>query len=218
MANYLYYIGGFDARPGASIAGAYEFSTYDIAGVNTLLPSNNLVIANPAGSYDGANCGEAYGGGGSNPNYNSIENWTQNFNAAGFQGSPQVFVIGCVDNDLVSDLSQIPGQNGAYDRAGITQDQICHHGSLAASVYTVLVPGSVIKFGSQLDGTVLVWYIANGSLGAGANAIGLPMKKNDYPTSGDNDGNAAAKILYYGMGVFKESSGKHAAAYWAPAG
>ena len=108
--------------------------------------------------------------------------------------------------------------NGFLDRTGVKQDTVCHHGSLGANVYTVLSPGSVTKFGSQFDGTVLVWYLALGVLGEGANAIGLPLKSTIQPNGGDTDLEAAAKILYGGLGVFKSNGSIHREFGWIPQG
>jgi hypothetical protein len=221
MANYLYYIGGADQRPNqdGTITGTYEFSAYDVAGVSGVNPSNNLVI-NAAGTPEnGSFTGDAYGGGGFSGTYNNADNWTKWMNASGWQAPSQWAVIGCVDKDLAGTLD-IAGQvNGFNDRNGTLQDGVSHQGSMTSGVYTVIVPGSVTKFGSQRDGTVLVWYIANGNLGPGANAIGLPMRTASYPVDGDTDLEAAAKILYFGMGVLKNSGGTDMREYaWAPQG
>ena len=205
MANYLYYVGGCDQRPSqAGIPGTIEFSWFDIAGTNVVVPSNNVTIANPGGSYDGSFAGDAFGGGGLNGAYNNNDNWTGDWDAAGFGGPPQVYVIGAVDIDTYG-AADVPGQvNGMFDRNGTLQDLVCHHGAVD---YIVLAPGNVDKFGSQRDGTVLVWYCAGGSLGANANAIGLPMAGQNYPVAGDTDIEAAAKILYHGLGVFRVNGG-----------
>ena len=219
MANYLYYVGGADERPNqnAGITGTYEFSAFDVAGVSGVNASNNLVI-NAAGTpEDGQFTGDAYGGGGYNGGYQHDDNWTKWMNAAGFNNN--WFVIGCVDKDLQSDLD-IAGQvGGFYDRVGTLVDGVAHQGSMTSGVYTVIVPGSITKFGSQRDGTVLVWYVANGNLGPGANAIGLPMRSASYPVDGDTDTEAAAKILYFGMGVLKNSGGTSMREYgWSVSG
>ena len=218
MANYLYYVGGGDDFPSnASITGTYEFSIFDINS-NAAQASTNIII-NAAGSpYNGAFAGDAFGVGGFNPTYGNSDNWTQYFNAAGFSGSPQFFTIGCVDNDLQADLN-VGGQvNGFLDRTGTKQDLVCHHGSLGTNVYTVLSPGSVNKFGSQRDGTVLVWYLGLGVLGEGANAIGLPLKSTIQPNAGDTDLEAAGKILYGGLGVFKSNGSVHREFGWVAQG
>ncbi len=218
MANYLYYVGGADSTPsGAGISATYEFSSFGIGGGGAA-PSSNIII-NAAGSpYNGVNAGDGFAGGGFNTTYGNSDNWTQYFDPAGFAGSPQEFTIGCVDNDLQPDLN-IPGQiNGMFNRAGTLQDTVCHHGSLGANIYTVLSPGSVTKFGSQLDGTVLVWYLGLGVLGEGANAIGLPLKSTIQPVAGDTDLEAAAKILYGGLGVFKSNGSIHREFGWIPQG
>ncbi len=218
MANYLYYVGGGDDFPSqAGISGTYEFSTFDI-NLNATQPSNNIII-NAAGSpYNGVTAGDLFASGGGNPSYGNSDNWTQYFNGAGFQGSPQFFTIGCVDNDIQADLN-VGGQiNGFLDRTGTKQDLVSHHGSLGTNVYTVLSPGSVNKFGSQLDGTVLVWYLGLGALGEGANAIGLPLKSQIQPVASDTDLEAAAKILYGGLGVFKSNGAIHREFGWIPQG
>ncbi len=206
MANFLYYIGGCDQRPSqAGIAGAVEFSFFDIAGNTGVNPTNNVTIAAAGSPYDGFFAGDAFGGGGYNGTYNNNDNWTQHFNSGGFGGGAQFFVIGAVDID--QSQPDVPGQvNGMYDRTGTTQDLICHHGSKSTN-YIVLSPGSVTKFGSQLDGTVLVWYMNSGALGEEANAIGLPMAGQQWPRGADSDLEAAAKMLYFGLGVFRVSSG-----------
>jgi len=208
MANYLYYIGGADQLPTqAGITGAMEFSYYDIGGGSPgVKPSLTATIAAPGSPYDGTPCGDAYAGGGQSGAYNNNDNWTGDFNAAGFQGSPQVFAIGAVDADQQADLN-VGGQvNGFFDRAGTTQDVVSHHGSKSTN-YIVLAPGNASKFGSQLDGTVLVWYCNVGALGEEANAIGLPFSTQNYPVGGDTDLEAAARILYQGCGIFRISGG-----------
>lgn len=221
MANYLYYIGGCDQRPGADsgIAGAYEFSAFDVAGVSGINRSTNMII-NAAGTpQNGAFTGDAYNGGGFSGAYNSTDNWTKWMNASGYQAPSQWAVIGCVDKDTAPTVEIGPTVNGFNDRNGTLTDVVSHQGSMTSGVYTVIVPGSVTKFGSQRDGTVLVWYVANGSLGPGANAIGLPMRGQEYPVDGDTDLEAAAKILYFGMGVLKNSGGTSMREYaWAPQG
>lgn len=221
MANYLYYVGGCDQRPNqdAGITGTYEFSAFDAAGVTGVNPSNNLVIAAAGTPEDGFNTGDAYAGGGFSGAYRNADNWTKWMNVSGWQSPSQWAVIGCVDKDLTTGLD-IGGQvSGFLDRNGTLADNISHQGSMTSGVYTVIVPGSVTKFGSQRDGTVLVWYVANGSLGPGANAIGLPMRPQEYPVDGDTDLEAAAKILYFGMGVLKNSGGTEMRNYaWIPVG
>lgn len=205
MANYLYYIGGADQRPSdVPIAGAIEWSFFDIGGSPAVVtPSTNAIIDAPTSGFNGQFCGDAYGGGGQSGAYNNNDNWTWHFNAAGFSGSPQVFVIGAVDVDQ-SISADAPGQvNGMRDRTGSKQDLVCHHGSKTSGVITVIAPGSVTKFGSQFDGTVLVWYIAPNMLGESGNAIGLPFSVQNYPVGGDTDSEAAAKILYQGCGVLR---------------
>ena len=93
MANYLYYVGGGDDFPSnASISGTYEFSTFGIGGGGAAVSTN--IIINVAGSpYNGVNAGDAFAGGGFNTSYGNSDNWTQYFNGAGFQGSPQQFTI-----------------------------------------------------------------------------------------------------------------------------
>jgi len=214
MANYLYYVGGADQLPStAGINGAMEFSWFDIGGGSPgVKPSNTATIAAPGSPYDGTFTGDAYAGGGQSGAYNNNDNWTGDWNAAGFQGSPQVYVIGAVDADLQSDLN-VGGQvNGFLDRTGTTQDLVCHHG---AADYIVLAPGNVAKFGSQLDGTVLVWYCNNGALGEEANAIGLPFSAQNYPRGGDTDVEAAATILYQGCGILRVSGGNQEEYAWA---
>lgn len=210
MANYLYYVGGCDQRPSQAINGAIEFSWFDIAGGTGVQPSNTVTITAATSPYVGTPAGDAFAGGGRNPSYNNNDNWTGDWNAAGFQGSPQVYVIGAVDIDTSS--PDVPGQvNGMYDRTGVVQDLVCHHG---AADYIVLAPGNASKFGSQLDGTVLVWYCGAGALGEQANAIGLPMSGQDYPNGSDTDAEAAAKILYYGLGIFRISGGQQQEFAW----
>ena len=218
MANYLYYVGGGDQIPSqASITGTYEFSTFAIGGPGCTV-STNIVINAASSPYNGAFAGDGFAGGGFTRTYGNTDNWTQYFDPAGFQGAPQHFTIGCVDNDIQSDLN-VGGQlNGFYDRNGTLQDLVSHHGSLGTNVYTVLSPGSVTKFGSQRDGTVLVWYLGLGVLGEGANAIGLPLKSTIQPNGGDTDEEAAAKILYGGLGVFKSNGTDHREFGWLPQG
>lgn len=221
MANYLYYVGGCDQRPNqdAGITGTYEFSAFDVAGVSGINPSNNLTIAAAGSPYNNTFTGDAYAGGGFSGAYNNADNWTKWMNASGWQSPSQWAVIGCVDKDLTTGLD-IGGQvSGFLDRTGGgAADNVSHQGSMTSGVYTVIVPGSVTKFGSQLDGTVLVWYIANGSLGPGANAIGLPMRGQEYPVDGDTDLEAAAKILYFGMGLLKWNGTAMREYGWIPAG
>jgi len=218
MANYLYYVGGGDDFPSqASITGTYEFSTFAIGG-SGCTPSSNIIINAPGSPYNGVFAGDGFAGGGFNTSYGNSDNWTQYFNGAGFQLTPLFFTIGCVDNDLQSDLN-VGGQlNGFFDRSGTKRDLVSHHGSLGTNVYTVLSPGSVNKFGSQSDGTVLVWYLGLGALGEGANAIGLPLKSTIQPVAGDTDEEAAAKILYGGLGVFKSNGSTHREFGWIPQG
>ena len=212
MANYLYYVGGCDVRPSQNgMAGTVEFSWFDIAGATGVQPTNNVTIVAPTSPYDGLFAGDAFGGGGLSGAYNNADNWTKDWNAGGFGGSPQVFVIGAVDIDTFGS-ADVPGQvNGMFDRTGAVPDLVCHHG---AADYIVIAPGNASKFGSQLDGTVLVWYCGNGALGEQANAIGLPMKPQIYPVGGDTDAEAAAKILYAGLGILRVSGGIQSEFAW----
>lgn len=218
MANYLYYVGGGDDTPSTvGITGAYEFSSFDIAGSGATVSSN--IVINAAGSpYNTAFAGDGFAAGGFNTSYGNSDNWTQYFNGVGFQGAPQKFTIGCIDNDLNSDLNVGGPVNGFFDRGGTKLDTVCHHGSLGTNIYTVLSPGSVTKFGSSFDGTVLVWYFGLGVLGEGSNAIGLPLKSTIQPTASDSDLEAAAKILYGGLGVFKSNGAIHREFGWLPQG
>lgn len=215
MANYLYYAGGSNALPSSIITGTYEFSSYNV-GAGVIEPSQNLVIS--GGTYNAQPTGEAYGSGGINPGYNGSDNWTKWFNPAGFLGSSTYFSIGCVDNDIQGDLTFPLALEGFNDRTGATQDIVSHHGSLDDGVYTVLLPSSVTKFGSTLDCSILVWYIPALSLGAGSNAIGLPVKSQLVPQAADSDIEAASKLLFSGLGVFVANNGNHDAYGWAPVG
>lgn len=218
MANYLYFVGGANALPSATKTGVYDFSYFDVETGTIVKPSTTLVINNAGGLHDGLPCGDAYASGGRGVSWNHSDNWTKWMNSTAPQPPIAKLTIGCVDADVATSLDFAGEFQGFTDRTFNTQDQTMHHGSLSTGVMTVLVPGSVTKFGSQLDATVLVWYIAGGSLGAGANAIGLPMRPQDYPTSAMTDSDAAARILWYGMGVFQEKTGKHDAMKFAPVG
>ena len=218
MANFLYYVGGGDDFPSqAGIGATYEFSTFNI-NTSNVQPSTNIIISAASSPYNGVNAGDAFQGGGFNTSYGNTDNWTQYFSGVGFQGSPQFFTIGCVDNDVQPDVNVAGQLNGFLDRSGTKQDLVSHHGSLGTNVYTVLSPGSVNKFGSTRDGTVLVWYLGLGVLGEGANAIGLPLKSTIQPNAGDTDLEAAAKILYGGLGVFKSNGSSHREFGWVPQG
>lgn len=213
MANYLYFVGGADSLPQNAVTGAYTFSYLDKNGGNVIQPGNLTVQTGTGNPQDGAPTGTIVSQ--NDPSYNGL-NWTLDWgNNASMR---DFFVIGCVDADAATTIEVPLAIGGCYDVNNTLQDLVAHNASFTVEKFTVIVPGNINKFGSSRDGTVLVWYIPFGALGAGANAIGLPMRPQLYPVAGDNDTQAAEKILSYGFGLLGDpnTGNPHEAAYWTP--
>ena len=213
MANYLYFVGGANDLPQNAVTGAYTFSYLDKNGGNIIQPGNLVIQTGTGSPQDGTPTGTLVSQ--SDPIYNA-QNWTLYWgNNASMR---DYFVIGCVDADTATTIDVPQVINGCYDVNDTLQDTVAHNASFTVEKFTVIVPGSINKFGSQRDGTVLVWYIPFGSLGAGANAIGLPMRSQQYPVASDTDAEAAEKILSYGFGLLGDpaTGNPHEAAYWTP--